>query len=131
DSKIFPNAYIGDDVTIGNNCTIHPGVKIYRECRLGNNVIVHAGTIIGSDGFGFAPQPDGSFKKVPQIGNVVIEDQVEIGANATIDRGTIGSTLTISRAQLDNLLQIAHSVQLRNDSVLVAQTVFLGSTNVV
>ena len=91
-TKVFPNAFIGDNVVIGENCIIHPGVKIYHDCVLNNNVIIHAGTVIGSDGFGFAPQADGSFKKVPQIGNVVIEDNVEIGANTTIDRATMGST---------------------------------------
>jgi UDP-3-O-[3-hydroxymyristoyl] glucosamine N-acyltransferase len=91
--KIFPNAYIGSNVTIGDNTIIHPSVKIYHNCVVGKNVVIHAGTVIGSDGFGFAPQPDGSFKKVPQIGNVVIEDNVEIGANAAIDRATLGSTI--------------------------------------
>ena len=93
DTKIFPNAFIGDNVTIGNKTIIHPGVKIYHGAVIGNNVAIHAGTVIGSDGFGFAPQADGSFKKVPQIGNVIIEDNVEIGANTTIDRATIGSTV--------------------------------------
>ena len=98
-TKIFPNAYIGDNVTIGDNCIIHPGVKIYHDCKVGSHVTIHAGTVIGSDGFGFAPQADGSFKKVPQIGNVVIEDNVEIGANTTIDRATIGSTINKIRSQ--------------------------------
>ena len=129
-SKIFPNAYIGDGVTIGNNCIIHPGVKIYRDCRIGNNVTIHAGTVIGSDGFGFAPQPDGSFKKVPQIGNVVVEDNVEIGANATIDRATIGSTLIKSGVKLDNLIQIAHNVEIGNSTVIAAQTGVSGSTKI-
>ncbi|HZH37303.1 MAG TPA: UDP-3-O-(3-hydroxymyristoyl)glucosamine N-acyltransferase, partial [Flavisolibacter sp.] len=101
--KIFPHAFIGDNVIIGKNCIIHPSVKIYHDCLLGNHVIIHAGTIIGSDGFGFAPQADGSFKKVPQIGNVVIEDHVEIGANTTIDRATMGSTCIRMGAKLDNL----------------------------
>ena len=92
-TKIFPNCYIGDNVEIGDNCILHPGVKIYHDCILHNHVTIHAGTVIGSDGFGFAPQADGSFKKVPQIGNVVIEDNVEIGANTTIDRATIGCYL--------------------------------------
>ena len=91
---------------IGDNSMLHPGVKIYHDCVLGKNVTIHAGTVIGSDGFGFAPQTDGSFKKVPQIGNVVIEDNVEIGANATIDRATMGSTLIKSGAKLDNLIQV-------------------------
>ena len=129
-TKIFPNAYIGDNVTIGDNAVIHPGVKIYNDCKVGNNVIIHAGTVIGSDGFGFAPQSDGSFKKVPQIGNVVIEDYVEIGANATIDRATIGSTLIKSGAKLDNLIQIAHNVEVGNSTVIAAQTGVSGSTKI-
>jgi len=92
-TKIYPNVYLGNNVRVGDNSIIHPGVKIYHDCLIGNNVVIHAGTVIGSDGFGFAPQADGSFKKVPQIGNVIIEDNVEIGANATIDRATIGSTI--------------------------------------
>ena len=107
-AKIYPNVYLGNNVTVGKNTIIHPGVKIYHDCIIGAGVSIHAGTVIGSDGFGFAPQADGSLKKVPQIGNVVIEDNVEIGANATIDRATIGSTLIKSGAKLDNLLQIAH-----------------------
>lgn len=126
--KVFPQVFIGDNVTIGDNCILHPGVKVYHGCRLGNNVSVHAGTVIGSDGFGFAPQSDGSFRKVPQIGNVVIEDNVEIGANATIDRATIGSTLVKSGAKLDNLIQIAHNVEVGNNTVIAAQAGVSGST---
>jgi UDP-3-O-[3-hydroxymyristoyl] glucosamine N-acyltransferase len=129
-SKIFPNAYIGDNVTIGDSSIIHPGVKIYHDCKIGNHVTIHAGTVIGSDGFGYAPQADGSFKKVPQIGNVVIEDNVEIGANATIDRGTIGSTLIKSGAKLDNLIQIAHNVEIGNSTAIAAQTGVSGSTKI-
>jgi UDP-3-O-[3-hydroxymyristoyl] glucosamine N-acyltransferase len=127
-TKIFPNAFIGDNVKIGYNTIIHPGVKIYKDCVIGNNVTIHAGTVIGSDGFGFAPQPDGSFKKVPQIGNVVIEDNVEIGANTTIDRATIGSTIIKAGAKLDNLIQIAHNVEVGNDTVIAAQAGVSGST---
>ncbi len=129
-TKIFPNAYIGDNVTIGNNCMIHPGVKIYHNCKIGDNVIIHAGTVIGSDGFGFVPQTDGTFKKVPQIGNVVIEDNVEIGANTTIDRATIGSTLIKSGAKLDNLIQIAHNVEVGNFTAIAAQVGVSGSTKI-
>ena len=129
-TKIFPNAYIGDNVTIGDNSTIHPGVKIYHNCKVGSHVIIHAGTVIGSDGFGFAPQTDGTFKKVPQIGNVVIEDNVEIGSNTTIDRATIGSTLIKSGAKLDNLIQIAHNVEVGNFTVIAAQAGISGSTKV-
>jgi UDP-3-O-[3-hydroxymyristoyl] glucosamine N-acyltransferase len=129
-SKIFPQVYLGNNVTIGENTILHPGVKIYHDCIIGSHVIVHAGTIIGADGFGFAPQADGTFKKVPQIGNVVIEDHVEIGANATIDRATIGSTLIKSGAKLDNLLQIAHNVEVGNFSVIAAQAGVSGSTKI-
>ncbi len=129
-SKIYPNAYIGDHVTIGDNSIIYPGVKIYHDCRIGNHVIIHAGTVIGSDGFGFAPQTDGSLKKVPQIGNVVIEDDVEIGANVTIDRATMGSTIIKNGAKLDNLIQIAHNVEVGPSTVIAAQAGISGSTRI-
>lgn len=129
-AKIYPNAYLGNNVKIGENTVIHPGVRIYHDCIIGKNVSIHAGTVIGSDGFGFAPQADGTLKKVPQIGNVIIEDGVEIGANATIDRATIGSTLIKSGAKLDNLLQIAHNVEVGTNSVIAAQTGISGSTKI-
>ena len=129
-TKIFPNVFLGNQVKIGDNCMIHPGVSIYHDCVIGNNVTIHAGTVIGSDGFGFAPQPDGSFKKVPQIGNVVVEDHVEIGSNSTIDRATIGSTIIKSGAKLDNLIQIAHNVEIGNSSVIAAQSGVSGSTKI-
>ena len=129
-SKIFPNAYLGNNVVIGNNCMIHPNVVIYHDCVIGNDVTIHAGTVIGSDGFGFAPQADGSFRKVPQIGNVVIEDMVEIGANTTIDRATIGSTVIKKGAKLDNLIQIAHNVEVGQQSVIAAQAGVSGSTKI-
>ena len=129
-TKIYPNAYIGDNVIIGDNSIIHPGVMIYHDCVIGNNVIIHGGTIIGSDGFGFAPQADGSFAKVPQLGNVRIEDDVEIGANSTIDRATLGSTLIKKGAKLDNLIQIAHNVEIGNSSVIAAQAGISGSTKI-
>ena len=129
-TKIYPNVYLGNNVKIGDNSIIHPGAKIYHDCMIGSNVIIHAGTVIGSDGFGFAPQADGSFKKVPQIGNVIIEDNVEIGANATIDRATIGSTIIRSGAKLDNLIQIAHNVEIGNSTVVAAQSGISGSTKV-
>jgi len=129
-TKIYPNAYIGDKVVIGDNCVIHPGVKIYNDCVIGNHVTIHAGTVIGSDGFGFAPLPDGSFKKVPQLGNVVIEDNVEIGANATIDRATIGSTLIKSGAKLDNLIQVGHNTEIGHSTVIAAQVGISGSTKI-
>ncbi|HAO46777.1 MAG TPA: UDP-3-O-(3-hydroxymyristoyl)glucosamine N-acyltransferase [Ferruginibacter sp.] len=128
--KIYPNAFIGDHVVIGDNSIIHPGVKIYHDCVIGKNVTIHAGTVIGSDGFGFAPQADGTLKKVPQIGNVIVEDGVEIGANTTIDRATIGSTLIKAGAKLDNLLQIAHNVEVGNNSVIAAQSGISGSTKI-
>ena len=128
--KIYPNAYIGNNVVIGDNTIIHPGVKIYHDCIIGKNTVIHAGTEIGGDGFGFAPQADGSFKKVPQTGNVIVEDDVEIGSNTTIDRATIGSTIIRSGAKLDNLLQIAHNVEIGNNSVIAAQTGISGSTRI-
>jgi UDP-3-O-[3-hydroxymyristoyl] glucosamine N-acyltransferase len=127
-TKIYPGVYIAENVRIGNNTTIHAGVKIYEDCVIGNDVIIHAGTVIGSDGFGFAPQPDGSYQKVPQIGNVIIEDQVEIGANTTIDRATIGSTIIKKGVKLDNLIQIAHNVEIGSQTVIAAQTGISGST---
>lgn len=126
-SKVFPNTYLGDNVTIGDNTIIHPGVKIYHDCVVGNNVTIHAGTVIGADGFGFAPQSDGTYQKVPQIGNVVIEDKVEIGANTCIDRATIGSTIIKSGAKLDNLVQVAHNVVVGNYTVIAAQAGISGS----
>lgn len=128
--KIFPNVFIGDNVKISDNTIVHPGVKIYHGCVIGKNVTIHAGTVVGSDGFGFAPQADGTFKKVPQIGNVVVEDFVEIGANATIDRATIGSTLIKSGAKLDNLIQVAHNVEVGNNTVIAAQAGVSGSTKI-
>jgi UDP-3-O-[3-hydroxymyristoyl] glucosamine N-acyltransferase len=128
--KIFPNVFLGDNVKISDNTIVHPGVKIYHGCVIGKNVTIHAGTVVGSDGFGFAPQADGSFKKVPQIGNVVIEDFVEIGANATIDRATIGSTVIKSGAKLDNLIQVAHNVEVGNNTVIAAQAGVSGSTKI-
>lgn len=128
--KIFAGAFIGENVSIGDNSIIHPGVKIYNDCVVGKNVIIHAGAVIGGDGFGFAPQANGSYKKVPQIGNVVIEDDVEIGANTTIDRATIGSTIIKAGAKLDNLIQIAHNVEVGNSTVIAAQTGISGSTKI-
>ena len=129
-TKIFPNAYIGDNVIIGHDSIIHPGVKIYHDCIIGNHVTIHAGAVIGGDGFGFAPQADGSFQKVPQIGNVIVEDNVEIGANTTIDRATMGSTIIKSGAKLYNLIQIAHNVEIGNSTVIAAQAGISGSTRI-
>jgi len=129
-TKIYPQVYLANNVKVGNHSIIHSGVKIYHDCLIGNNVVIHAGTVIGSDGFGFAPQADGSFQKVPQIGNVIIEDNVEIGANATIDRATMGSTIIRSGAKLDNLVQIAHNVEVGNFTVIAALAGISGSTKI-
>jgi len=126
--KIYPQVYIGDDVSIGDNSVIYPGVKIYHRCVIGAQVTIHAGSVVGADGFGFAPQADGSFKKIPQMGNVVIEDYVEVGSNATIDRATIGSTLIKKGVKLDNLIQIAHNVEIGSNTVIAAQSGVSGST---
>ena len=128
--KIFPGVYIGNNVNVGDNTLLHPGVKIYYDCVIGKNVTIHAGTVIGGDGFGFAPQADGTFKKVPQIGNVIIEDNVEIGSNATIDRATMGSTIIKNGAKLDNLIQIAHNVEVGSNTVIAAQAGVSGSTKI-
>lgn len=129
-TKIFPNAYIGDHVVIGDHCQIDPGVKIYQDCRIGNHVNILAGSVIGSDGFGFAPQPDGTFIKIPQLGNVVVEDQVDIGANVTIDRATVGSTIIKTGAKLDNLIQIGHNAEIGNNTIIAAQAGISGSTKI-
>lgn len=128
--SIYPHAYIGNGVTIGDNTTINSGVKIYHDCHVGANCIIHASTVIGADGFGFAPTADGSYKKVPQIGNVVIEDNVEIGANTCIDRATMGSTRICKGAKLDNLIQIAHNVVVGQNTVIASQTGVAGSTKI-
>ncbi|NBO56695.1 MAG: UDP-3-O-(3-hydroxymyristoyl)glucosamine N-acyltransferase [Actinobacteria bacterium] len=129
-TQVYPQVYIGDRVRIGKNCVLHPGVKIYSDCVLGNDVVIHAGTVIGSDGFGFAPKTDGEYSKVPQLGNVIIEDGVEIGANTTIDRATIGSTIVRRGVKLDNLIQIAHNVEIGAHTVIAAQTGVSGSTRI-
>jgi UDP-3-O-[3-hydroxymyristoyl] glucosamine N-acyltransferase len=130
DVKIYPQVFLGDKVVIGDNSILYPGVKIHHDCEIGKNVSIHAGSVIGGDGFGYAPQKDGSFKKVPQIGNVIIEDNVEIGANTTIDRSTIGSTIIKSGAKLDNLIQVAHNVEVGNNTVIAAQSGISGSTKI-
>ncbi|MEK0423861.1 MAG: UDP-3-O-(3-hydroxymyristoyl)glucosamine N-acyltransferase [Bacteroidota bacterium] len=128
--KIFPNVVIGENVKIGNNVILHPGVVIYGDCILGNNITIHSGAIIGSDGFGFAPTADGSYQKIPQLGNVIIEDNVEVGSNTTIDRATIGSTIIRKGVKLDNLIQVAHNVEVGENTVIAAQTGLSGSTKV-
>ena len=128
--KIYPGVYLGDNVIVNDDSTIYPGVKVYDNCVLGKRVILHAGCVIGGDGFGFAPQEDRSYKKVPQIGNVVIHDDVEIGANTTIDRATMGSTVIRQGVKLDNLIQVAHNVDIGTNTVIAAQTGVSGSTKI-
>lgn len=127
-SRIMPQVYIGQNVKIGENCLIYSGVHIYHDCVIGNNCIIHSGTVIGSDGFGFAPQADRSYKKIPQTGNVIIEDDVEIGSNSSIDRATMGSTIIRKGAKLDNLIQIAHNVEVGEHTVMAGQSGIAGST---
>lgn len=127
---IYPNVYIGNKVKIGNNCIIYPNVTILDNCEIGNNCIINAGVVIGSDGFGFAPQKDGSYQKIPQLGNVIIEDDCEIGANTCIDRATMGSTIIRKGVKLDNLIQVAHNVEIGENTVIAAQTGISGSTKI-
>ena len=128
--SVYPHVYIGDNTRIGDKCTMFPGVKIYHDCILGNNCVVHAGSVIGSDGFGFAPQSETEFMKIPQIGNVVIEDNVEIGANVAIDRATMGSTIIRKGVKLDNLIQIGHNVEIGENTVMAGQTGVAGSAKI-
>jgi UDP-3-O-[3-hydroxymyristoyl] glucosamine N-acyltransferase len=127
-TQLISHTYIGENVRIGKNCIIYPGVKIYKDCLIGDNCIIHANAIIGSDGFGFAPLKDGSFKKIPQIGNVVIGDDVEIGSNTVVDRATMGSTVIRDGVKLDNLIQVAHNVEIGKNTVMAAQAGIAGST---
>ncbi len=128
--KIYPNCYLGDNVTIGDNSTVFAGAKIYSDTLIGQNCVIHSGVIIGADGFGFAPNKDGSYNKVPQIGNVVLEDHVDIGAGTTIDRATMGSTVIRKGVKLDNQIQIAHNVEIGENTVIAAQTGVAGSTKI-
>lgn len=130
DVKIYPNCFIGDNVSIGNNVTIYAGAKIYSETVIGNDCEIHSGVILGADGFGFAPDKDGTYKKVPQIGNVIIEDHVDIGSCTTIDRATMGSTIIRKGVKLDNQIQIAHNVEIGENTVIAAQTGIAGSTKI-
>ncbi len=129
-TKIYANSCLGDSCKVGNNATLYYGVKVYDECVIGNNCTFHAGVTIGADGFGFAPQSAGDFKKIPQIGNVIIEDNVELGANTTIDRATLGSTIIRKGVKLDNLIQIAHNVEIGENTVIAAQSGIAGSTKI-
>lgn len=128
--KIYPNCFIGDNVVIGNNCIFFAGVKIYSETEIGSNCNFHSGCVVGSDGFGFAPAEDGTFSKIPQIGNVIIGDDVNVGANTTIDRATLGSTIIGKGVKLDNHIQIAHNVEIGENTVIAAQTGIAGSTKI-
>lgn len=128
--KIYPLCYVGDDVVIGDNTVLYPGVKLYAMTHIGKNCIVHAGAVLGADGFGFVPQPDGTFKKIPQIGNVLVGDNVEIGANTTIDRSTIESTKIHNGVKLDNLIQIAHNVEVGENTAMAAQSGVAGSAHI-
>jgi UDP-3-O-[3-hydroxymyristoyl] glucosamine N-acyltransferase len=128
--KIFPNAYIGDNVTIGNHTIIFAGAKIYSETLIGNHCVINSGVIVGADGFGFVPDEKGEYSKVPQIGNVIIEDYVDIGAATTIDRATLGSTIIRKGVKLDNQIQIAHNVEIGRNTVIAAQTGVAGSTKI-
>lgn len=129
-AAVYPHVYIGDNTRIGKNCILYSGVKIYHDCIVGEGCTIHAGTIIGSDGFGFAPQSETEFMKIPQIGNVIIEDHVEIGANVAIDRATMGSTIIRKGVKLDNLIQIGHNVEIGENCVMAGQTGIAGSTKV-
>ena len=128
--KVYPQVFIGDNTTIGDNTILFAGVKVYSDCVIGNNCTFHSGVVIGGDGFGFAPNSENNYKKVPQIGNVIIEDHVEIGANTTVDRATLGSTVIKKGAKIDNLIQIAHNVEIGENTVIAAQTGVAGSTKI-
>jgi len=128
--KIYPNVYIGDNVNIGDHVTIFPGSKIYSETHIGSHCTLHSGVIIGADGFGFSPSEEGEYSKIPQIGNVIIEDHVDIGAGTTIDRATLGSTLIKLGVKLDNQIQIAHNVEIGEHTAIAAQTGIAGSTKI-
>ena len=127
---IYPNVYLGDNVKIGSNTVLHPGVSIYFGCKIGENCIIHAGTVVGSDGFGFAPNSEGVFQKIPQIGNVIIENNVEIGSNCAIDRATMGSTFIREGVKIDNLCQIAHNVEIGENTALAALVAVAGSAKI-
>ena len=127
--KVYPQVYVGDGVVVGDNTTLYPGVRLYRNTVIGQRCIIHAGAVIGADGFGFAPQEDGHYEKIPQVGNVVVDDDVEIGANTTIDRSTMGSTRVHKGVKLDNLVHLAHNVEVGENSALAAQVGVSGSTH--
>ena len=128
--KIYPQVYIGDNTKVGDNCILFAGVKIYNDCVIGNHCTIHASSVIGSDGFGFAPNSENNYAKVPQIGNVVLEDHVEIGSNSSVDRATLGSTIIRKGVKIDNLVQIAHNVEIGENTVIAGQTGVAGSTKI-
>ena len=128
--QIYPQCYIGDNVTIGEGTKLYPGVKIYEGCRIGKNCILHAGVVIGADGFGFAPKEDGTFAKIPQLGNVIVEDNVELGANTCVDRAKTDSTIVHSGVKLDNLIQVGHNVEIGSNTVMSAQVGIAGTTKI-
>lgn len=128
--QLYPQCYIGDNVEIGEGTKLYPGVKIYEGCKIGRNCIIHAGAVIGADGFGFAPKADGTFAKIPQLGNVIIEDNVEIGANTCVDRAKTDSTIVRSGVKLDNLIQVGHNVQIGSNTVMSAQVGIAGTTKI-
>lgn len=128
--KIYPQVYVGDNVTLGDNVILYPGVKVYHGCRIGNRCIVQGGATIGGDGFGFAPRKDGTYEKISQVGIVILEDDVEIGANTTIDRATMGATVVHKGVKLDNLIQVAHNVEIGENTVMAAQVGIAGSTKI-
>ncbi|MBA3707156.1 MAG: UDP-3-O-(3-hydroxymyristoyl)glucosamine N-acyltransferase [Bacteroidetes bacterium] len=128
--KIYPHCYIGDNVTIGDNSILYSGVKVYYDCAIGQHCTIHASTVVGSDGFGFAPNSENNYKKIPQIGNVIIEDHVEIGSNTSIDRATMGSTIIRKGAKLDNLIQIAHNVEIGENTVMAGGSFVAGSSKI-
>ena len=129
-SKIYPNSYVADNVIIGKDVTLYAGVKVYFNCEIGDKSIIHSGAIIGADGFGFVPDGEGGYRKVRQIGNVIVEEEVEIGSNTTVDRATMGSTIIRKGVKLDNLIQIAHNVEIGANTVIAAQTGISGSTKI-
>jgi len=128
--KIYPNTYVDENVTIGENTIIRSGVNIYYDCVIGKNCMIHSGTVVGAEGFGFAPQSDGTYKKVPQVGNVILEEGVELGANTCIDRATMGSTIIKKGSKIDNLIQIAHNAEVGAHTVIAAQAGISGSSKI-
>ena len=128
--QVYPHVYIGDNTKIGDNTILYPGVKVYHECTIGSDCVIHAGAVIGADGFGFAPNQENNYQKIPQVGTVILEDHVEVGANTTIDRATMGATIIRRGVKLDNLVMVAHNVEIGENTVIAGQTGIAGSTRV-